>query len=467
MTNEKKKMILILGSISIVLLTLAVIIIALNPLKNTSIKNSGMDLNSKTKSSDPGISSEINESSEENIMSSSSDFSSIFNSGLSSKSVLSSKTISSSLLTSGNSPTSNPDAIIDRRPGPPPVGAVSVSMLMDTKFAKGFGAAWVYGLTFSDNTQLKKGNVLTYRDISPYQINLIPFGNVNDYSENDIYWEFEEGNHKNFTDKYGKWVTELFEHKLCVNASVKENTSSSLIVEQFNNYGLDSNDPKYNKSLVKRITTNKNGTIGFYFNSKNDIRNAAYAYGAEFANDIWPHLYFHQNFRKDYDVALFSRIDVNFNVLIKKVNQIDTWPDNDTSITAPKSKSEASLQGFFFCRLKTSRTQGFFVGMNIYSSREENQQLTVSADQYGQAFYRTTPLEFGGKVALGKTASISYDLKEMIVDALEQIKKRPGPLRTTKADDYEISFLQIGWENMGNWECEYELSNLSTVGYKK
>jgi len=467
MTNEKKKLILIFGSILIVLLTLVVLTIALNPFKKTSIKNSSMDLNSETDSSDSGINSEINEFSEEDIMSSLSDISGIVKSGLSSKSVVSSKAISSSLLTSSNSTTSNPDAIVDRRPGPPPAGAVSVSMLMDTKFAKGFGAEWTYGLTYSDNTQLKKGNVLTYRDISPYQINLIPFGNVNDNSENDIYWEFEEGNHKNFTDKYGKWVPELFEHKLSVNSLVKENTATSLIVEQYNNYGLNSVDPKYNKSLVKRITTNKNGTIGFYFNSKNDIRNAAYAYGAEFANDIWPHLYFHQNFRKDYDVALFSRIDVNFDVLVKKVTQIDKWPDNDTSITAAKSPSEASLQGFFFCRLKTSRTQGFFVGMNIYSSREENQTLIVSADQYGQAFYRTTPLEFGGKVVLGKKTSVSYDLKEMMVDALEQIKKRPGPLRTTKADDYEISFLQIGWENMGNWECEHELSNLSTVGYKK
>lgn len=341
----------------------------------------------------------------------------------------------------------------------------AVDIIKDTQFAKGFGAEWAYGFMYSEDTMLRKGSVLAYQDIRPYTINLIPFGDAEENSEDDIYWEFEEGAHKNYVDEFGQQVAELHEHRLCVTGQVVENTDDCLMVEQYNNYGLSEGGAGWNTTLVKRVSTDKNGTIGFYYNTQNEVRNAAYAYSAEFAEDTWPHLLFHQNFKSDYDLADFSRIEVQFDLLVQQADQLSGWPDDAPEVPTPKSPSEASLQGYFFCRSKSDPGVGFFVGLNLFSTRSENQALHVSADQHGNAFYRDGTAQYGGPVEIGQPTTIQYELKEMINDALYQFGKRNSPLKGTAADNYTLSFFQIGWENMGHWECAHELSNLSVTGY--
>ena len=34
-------------------------------------------------------------------------------------------------------------------------------------------------------------------------------------------------------------------------------------------------------------------------------------------------------------------------------------------------------------------------------------------------------------------------------------------------EDLTLSFYQVGWENIGNWDCEFEMSNLSLKAYTK
>ena len=341
-----------------------------------------------------------------------------------------------------------------------------VEILQDTKFANGYGAEWYYGAVYDPANNMRKGECLAYQDISPDIIYLIPDGDVDTADGSNKYWQFEEGEHKNFTDDFGNFVSELHQHRLCVNHVIDENTLNALVISQYNNYGLKEGDPSYNKKLVKKVSSDKNGTIKFYYNTQNDIRNAAYQYGAKFANDSWPHLLFHQNFNEDYDMAQFERIEVSMDLTLLKANQLSKWPE-DSGIQDAVSKSEASIQGFFYLRLKSNPSVGVFVGLKLFTTLPEYYAPILSVDQWGQGFYRTNPEQFGGVLELGKKKTIKFDLKELTAQAIKEARRRPGPMKETKPDDYQISFFQLGWENMGQWECEHELSNLSAIGYPK
>ena len=53
-----------------------------------------------------------------------------------------------------------------------------VSLLHDTKFAEGFVAAFIYSKEFSGGRRPPLGQVKAYRDISPWQVHLIPDGKL-------------------------------------------------------------------------------------------------------------------------------------------------------------------------------------------------------------------------------------------------------------------------------------------------
>ena len=52
------------------------------------------------------------------------------------------------------------------------------SLLKDVEFAEGFGAAFIYGSEYSGGRRPPLGEVKKYRDISPWQVFLIPDGPV-------------------------------------------------------------------------------------------------------------------------------------------------------------------------------------------------------------------------------------------------------------------------------------------------
>ena len=57
-------------------------------------------------------------------------------------------------------------------------GQDDVSLIKDTSFAEGFGAAFIYGSEFSGGRRPPLGDVTEDRDIWPWQVFLIPDGPV-------------------------------------------------------------------------------------------------------------------------------------------------------------------------------------------------------------------------------------------------------------------------------------------------
>ena len=148
-----------------------------------------------------------------------------------------------------------------------------VSLLKDVNFSEGFGAAFIYGSEYSGGRRPPLGDVLKYRDISPWQVHLIPDGPLKKVGIKTHPWDFQEGLHHNFKDKAGKLVRELHAHRLVVNHTIEENSPERLQFAQFNNYGLKKNDPSRDTRLVKRVTTDRHGTLRLYYNSQHEIRN--------------------------------------------------------------------------------------------------------------------------------------------------------------------------------------------------
>ena len=82
-----------------------------------------------------------------------------------------------------------------------PVHGQVDNLLNDTKFAEGFGAAFIYGSEYSGGRRPPLGKVLKYRDISPWQVFLIPDGPVKKVGVKTYPWDFQEGLHHNFKDQ--------------------------------------------------------------------------------------------------------------------------------------------------------------------------------------------------------------------------------------------------------------------------
>ena len=91
-------------------------------------------------------------------------------------------------------------------------------------------------------------------------------------------------------------MAELHEHRLAVNHVVEINTPQRLQFAQYNNYRLAADAPGRNKKLVKRISSDRHGTLRMYYNTQNEIRNAAVAYSSQWANDTWMHCLLVQRF---------------------------------------------------------------------------------------------------------------------------------------------------------------------------
>jgi hypothetical protein len=187
--------------------------------------------------------------------------------------------------------------------------AESRELFQDTAFAQGFGAAWSYGAKFTG--ERKEGRLLAYRKITPCQVHLIPEGPVQPDDPRAHPWDFEEGLHLNFTDHAGLLVPELHEHRFAANHVIETNTPGRLQFAQFNNYRLTAGDPRRNQRLVKRVSTDRQGTIRLYYNSSNEVRNAATAYAAQFANDTWPHLLLVQQFPDAPRLEEFERLEIH------------------------------------------------------------------------------------------------------------------------------------------------------------
>ena len=62
--------------------------------------------------------------------------------------------------------------------------------------------------------------------------------------------------------------------------------------------------------------------------------------------------------------------------------------------------------------------------------------------------------------------TVRRELKSLVRDALAAAaKKFPDKNLSAEADDYRLELFNIGWEGIGHWESECELSHMSLLGH--
>ena len=343
-----------------------------------------------------------------------------------------------------------------------PTGDAADALLKDTAFAEGFGAAFIYGNEYSGDRRPPLGELLQYRDISPWQVFLIPDGPVSKVGVITHPWDFQEGLHHNFRDTTGKFVRELHAHRLVVNHTIEENSPARLQFAQFNNYRLPKNHPDRDTKLVKQVTTNRKGKLRLYYNSQNEIRNAATAHSAKWARDTWPHFLVNQRMTEPISLADYERLDFSVSFQVDRMNRLSNWPN----AIRGAARSGMNLKFMFFLRNPDDLEQKLFAGMMLFASNEKRYAPYLGVEQHGNIFYRDSITSGGEPIPqISKRRTVEVDIRELVVEALRQGREKQPEL-SANLDQYAIYNFSIGFEGMGHWESEAEISGLSLTGQR-
>lgn len=345
---------------------------------------------------------------------------------------------------------SSPSAVAE---SPPPK-----LLLADTQFAEGFGAAFIYGKRDDD------GVVRSYRNIHPWQIHLIPEGAVSNLPQFQTHpWDFQEGLHHNFVDPFGRRVRELHAHRLVVNHVIEANTSELLQFAQYNNYGLPVNHPDRDTKLVKRVKTDRKGTLTLYYNSKNEIRNAAIGHNSKWARDTWPHFLVNQRFTEPVLLRDYERLDFTVNYQVDQMDKLSNWPN----AIKGAARSGMNLKFMFFLRNQSNLDQKLFAGMMLFTSREKAWQPHLGIEQHGNVFYRESVAPDGENTPkIGESRSVAREIKSMLREAIRQACEKQPEL-SANLEDYALHNFSIGFEGMGHWEAKATISGLSLAGFPR
>lgn len=324
------------------------------------------------------------------------------------------------------------------------------SLLKDTAFAEGFGAAFIYGKKDDD------GVVRSYRDIHPWQVHLIPEGPVAKLAGFQTHpWDFQEGLHHNYVNQRGERIRELHAHRLAVNHVIEVNTPKKLQFAQYNNDGLPKDDRLRNTRLVKRVTTDRRGTIQLHYNSENEIRNVATAHTTRWARDTWPHLLLNQRFDPPVSVADYRQFHFTVSFQVDELKQLSPWPG--------VNRSSMNLNFMFHLRHREDPKQRLFVGMMLFTSNPAKYQTHLGVEQHGQVFFRESITRDQPQPLLGHQYTVSRELREMITMALHEANAKQ-PSLSTDPDEFTLSNFSIGLEGMGHWETQCQISDLSLCG---
>jgi hypothetical protein len=77
-------------------------------------------------------------------------------------------------------------------------------------------------------------------------------------------------------------------------------------------------------------------------------------------------------------------------------------------------------------------------------------------------FYRDSIAEYRTPPKLGEQVSVEVEVMAMIREALKVAKERQ-PVLSADPDDYYLFNFTIGWEGLGHWEADGEVSKLSLI----
>jgi hypothetical protein len=329
----------------------------------------------------------------------------------------------------------------------------AAELLMDTAFADGFGAAYIYGRRGGD------GALSCYRDISPLRVHLIPEGPVDRVGLKTHPWDFQEGYHENYTNKRGEQVFELHAHRLVVNHVVEADTPRQLQFAQFNNDGLAPGDPGWNTRLVKRVTSDRRGTLRLFYNSQNELRNAATDHSSAWARDTWPHFLVNQRFDNPIALADFRRMDFTVTYQVERMRQLSPWPN----MLGSAARSSMGLNFMFQVRHRDDPQQRLFVGMMLFTGNEKLYAPHVGVEQHGLVFVRDSVARDQPAPVAGEQRVVRREFKAMLGEAL-RLARQHQPAISDGVDDYLLGNFSIGFEGMGHWESECTISGLSLTG---
>lgn len=335
-----------------------------------------------------------------------------------------------------------------------PAHGESCELIQDAAFQEGFGASWYYGSKFSGGKK-REGRVLAYRKIPlPDKVRLIPEGWVGGAGAREHPWDFEEGQHLNYTNQARQVIRELHRHRFVVNHRLEANAPDKLQFAQFNNEGLAPNNPAWDQRLVKRITSDRHGVIRVYYNSRNEIRNAATEQSAKWARDNWPHLLLNQTFKDLPRLRDYERLDLGLSYTVPKLSRLSHWPSAGASM---------NLKFMFFLREIKDPDKKLFVGMMLQTSNPKLYEPITGIDQFGTVFYRESIAQYGPAPRLNESRTVQREIKSLVREALAKAREKQ-PALSDNPDDYYLFNFAIGWEGLGHWEAEFELQGLSLKG---
>jgi hypothetical protein len=264
--------------------------------------------------------------------------------------------------------------------------------------------------------------------------------------------------HRNYTDETGRFITELFEHRFNISGQVLAESPDRLHIAIYNNYGLEENDPMYNKRLVRSVDTDRKGTVRMYFNTQNLIRNVANTHEPKWKNDTWPHFLLTQRM-DSVDMARCASIPVQFSVTLHHSKQLSD------RMAGGRVPEKANFLSYFRVQNKTTG-KSLWLGICMYTScgQELFYNELMSVDQHGTGMYRFPVREYGGPLEIGEPKTYSFDLKKILERALDNPKSKEG---NVSPDDYRIVGYNIGWECIGDHETDIEVSDLSAKVFMK
>lgn len=290
-----------------------------------------------------------------------------------------------------------------------------------------------------------------------------PWGpSIPDGDHKGKYWGLYSGTHKGYVDEFGEEVQELTEHHLPVSHVVDENSPSCLRISQYNNYKLPAGDPRRDKRLIRRMIADRRGSLRMYFNSQNEIRNAAISYGPKFAHDTWPHFLIIQDFENPLPLARAGRVVVRCNLQMISSKQLSTWP---TGLPGAYI-SDLIVPVFILVQENSQRGQMIWVGAMLYSDDPRRTAPFAAREQHGVAFYHRLPNGWTDFPAVGEKRLVEIDVKELLREAIARFGDINSGL-PTNADDYHLVHINFGWEIVGHWESELILSDISVRAYPR
>jgi hypothetical protein len=320
-------------------------------------------------------------------------------------------------------------------------GTASLELLEDVNFAEGFGASWNYGRKFTLHPTRREGKATEYRDISPWHVFLIPG------------WSRLAGRCQGAPLGFrGRAASQLHGSVRksrtgtpCSSArrqpQGRSQHAGQAAIRSIQQLRVEAGrSPAVTQRLVKRITTDRHGTIRLYYNTQNDIRNAATEHTAKWARDTWPHLLLNQTFDTLPRLRDIGRLDLRLDFQVHQLRRLSAWPG--------VNRSSMNLKFMFFLRGIDDPDQKLFAGMMLQSSRESN----YAASRGRRSAWDGLLSRFDRRVSigpdLGERCSVHREIKSLIRDALTAAKEKQ-PYLSANPDDYYLFNFSVGWEGLG------------------